>query len=162
MQQHILRIIRINLGQTLKTALYPGLKRVFYSLNSTIQFTWKQFLLQKKKKESWFLLPLQYFHSSSLKSIEQIFRYFLFFFNNKMYHRRKSFRKFPTIYCPRNFSQLARALKQKKKRKRNRKENSPLIPELRSRERRSSFKRTHPESAIFLARGETKGVRRGW
>lgn len=158
MQQHILRIIRINLGQTLKTALYPELKRVFYSLNSTIQFTWKQFLLQKKK--SWFLPPPQYFHSSSLKSIEQISaKYFLsFFLITRCIIEGKASENFQQ-FIAREISRNSLVPWNKKKRE---KENSPLIPELRSRERRSGFKRTHPESAIFLARGETKGVRRGW
>lgn len=70
---------------------------------------------------------------------------------------------FQTIYYRRNFSQRrnTRALKKKKK-KRNRKENSPLIPELRSRERRSGFKRTSSIRERDISREGKNTRRKGW
>lgn len=52
MQQHILRIIRINFAQRSKTVLYSELKRVFYSLNSTFKSRESTFIVKKKNHDS--------------------------------------------------------------------------------------------------------------
>lgn len=154
MQQHILRIIRINLNVENGFIFRVKTRVLFPKFDSCVSA-----FIAEKNHDSF--LPL-----SSPLFLFLFFRSSVYLANIRM--SKISSRKFPTIYYPRNFSRHSRPEKRRREKKKKKKQKRKFSINSRTTfpEKEEVALKEHPvsESAIFLARGKTRDERerRGW